>query len=878
MSKTKLHDILKIKLADIIRGNYNIEVGTEMLELYKIRQQNSPLFEQITLVRGYEAKYIREIIFVESKNKSKNDELSKTIREGFICNGTKYVRFGKSASMAKNGITAFIDDNFYAELFERSQLGVHIDKCVISKYEAYRNLIFSSCTMVDAKIPKIIIVGDFDTIIPNQYVRYVEESKGKFTDKVTGEPKTYPKRDVKEGYMDVPLSPFDGMGIHTKEVSELWGSSLGLDYNPISYQIRIPFTKGMSTEAPIKEFYRDKGITHIKDIFGAMHDVESIECIWSKSMWKCYGIFKENFGNDAFNEYMRRLDKYGFKLGISKYNHRTSTINIKTRMNFQYMQCFDFLNPKYVDYFNDRTPKKEPFDFGGIDSEGKIVKIAKYSTDLYKKIILGDKLYTLKFLGINDVVLKEVNSKYIEAILINDAMLKDICVKKYMKRMLENSISQMKYGKVFTSGFYHVAVGDIIAFLEYSGGMEVNGCLEANEMYCTGVAEGKAVSMRSPLVDPSEISPITIVKNELINKYFKYFEDTDVIMVGTKDITMPRQGGMDLDGDIIDINNEPVMINSVIPKPPIIDTTDKQTSCDVPYDLEHIIIYECNTRDNRIGEITNIATSIINKVTTNDKYKKMNEDNTSLLRIFQGKEIDFVKTGYRWQIPKSMKKHHGTIPYFLLHSYPKKLEIYEKIAKINKDVVDKEDRVDSNAYHSASAMNELCKYIETWEKKEVAWDKSCINSKDLLMNQDIECNNKHIEKEVAMLYKRFTEEFSEILRGIDEVKEGSKDSKVDIVENEKRLDILFDTYREKLKAIDITEDVLANYCVKICYRNVNSDKIFCWSMVGDKMIENLKKNSPNQVQQRIVEVPSDDTDGKDYLGRFYKLQNVESTL
>jgi hypothetical protein len=42
------------------------------------------------------------------------------------------------------------------------------------------------------------------------------------------------------------------------------------------------------------------------------------------------------------------------------------------------------------------------------------------------------------------------------------------------------------------------------------------------------------------------------------------------------------------------------------------------------------------TRDNRIGEITNVATSIENKYTTNEEVKELYSNYSSLLRIFQG--------------------------------------------------------------------------------------------------------------------------------------------------------------------------------------------------------------------------------------------------
>ena len=74
------------------------------------------------------------------------------------------------------------------------------------------------------------------------------------------------------------------------------------------------------------------------------------------------------------------------------------------------------------------------------------------------------------------------------------------------------------------------------------------------------------------------------------------------------------------------------------------------------------------TRGSRIGELTNVATSIINQNTIDPSYQKMNDDNVSLLRIFQGKEIDYLKTGVRWQMNKGLRRYLKKLPYFLLYN------------------------------------------------------------------------------------------------------------------------------------------------------------------------------------------------------------------
>ena len=66
------------------------------------------------------------------------------------------------------------------------------------------------------------------------------------------------------------------------------------------------------------------------------------------------------------------------------------------------------------------------------------------------------------------------------------------------------------------------------------------------------------------------------------------------------------------------------------------DIEDKVTAKSKPYTKENIIEYEVMTRDNRIGEITNVATSIENRYTTNEDIKELYSNYSSLLRIFQG--------------------------------------------------------------------------------------------------------------------------------------------------------------------------------------------------------------------------------------------------
>lgn len=859
--------LVKIPIRAIIEQNFNLELSNEDEIEYLIEQGNSLLFDQIKRIRKGFSKRVNEIILVEApKNPKKEKELRNILDNGFKYNNIEYIRFGKSASQGKDGITAFVDSSIYDELYKATQLDIDVDECVVSKYEAQRCLVFSSCTLIDDYMPNIIIVDEYEKQIKQQYIRYVVQKEKDFIDK-EGKLKKYNSREIEEDYYDIDLSPFDGCGCHTLEVGEKAKETLNLDYVPIGLQIRLPFFKGYSVQFDFKKYLKEELQTYtIKDIFGNTHNVDDIDCIWNTSMFKGYGIFKDKYGSDGWNKYTETISKYKYKFGISKYSHHVKDINLKTKMNFQYLQCLDLYNDKYVKKFEE---KDFSYDILSPENEGKMIEIAKYSTNFCEKIIKGDKLYTYKFLGIEDTDGYETEGKYLEAVLINDTMLKDPTIKQYIYRKLKKTITEMKFGKIYVDGFYHTVVGDIIGYLEYAAGKEPVGCLKSKEFYCDTIPKGKVLSFRSPLVCPSEVNDIDIVENDFLHKWFGHFKDQDVVMLNMYDISFPQQGGMDADGDAVLLCHDKVIVDSKINKPIIIDIQDKISAKVKPYTKANITDYEVNSRDNRIGEITNVATSISNSYTTDEKYKKINNDNISLLRIFQGKEIDFQKTGVRWHMNKALRKHLKRIPYFLLYRYPKKMNTYYTVKRKNKDIENKDDKFESNAYHSPSPMNELADYVDRWENVNVLWDKSVVDTRCLILDNTLELNNKDIIKKIKHLINEFAEKWRNAIQ--DNLK---KDTEGEYV----NLDILIDSYKKKLNKIINDEELLANYVISVSYSNMSISKTLAWRGYGEYIIQNLKNNTPAKKRTMIVETPYKTEHSHDYLGKYYELWDGEMNV
>ncbi|MBE6606523.1 MAG: hypothetical protein E7635_05760, partial [Ruminococcaceae bacterium] len=540
--KTIQYTLIKLPLKELIEQNFNVNIDhdEEIEKEYLIKQGDSPLFDQIERLRGKASEHISEMILVVAKkNPDQENALRKILNDGFIYNGDHYSRFGKSASQGKDGITAFVCDEIFDELYTITQMDIGISECVISKYESQRCLPFSSCTLIKNYMPNIVIIGEYEKTLENQLIKYVVQKEKEFTDKESGKLKKYRSREIEEGYQNIKISPFDGCGCHEYEFSKIVSSQLNLDYEIAGAQVRLPFIKGYSVYVPFRQILKEWGHEVITDVYGKKHHVDDIDCIWNTSMFKGHKIFKDKYGDAAWEEYTNTLLKYNYKLGISKYSHNLKNINKYTRMNFQYLQCLDLWNPKYVDYYNSR---KQEYSILDEQNHGKVINLAKYTTSIFKKIIKGEKFYTYKFMGVTDTDGYEPDSKYLEAALINDTMLKDPAVKQFIYRKLKKYIDEAKLGKIYCSGFYHTGVGDMFGYLQYAAGSEPTGCLHEHELYSANFRTQDIISFRSPLVDPSEVNKIKIAQNAITDKWFSHFKDQDIVMFNMYDISAPQQG------------------------------------------------------------------------------------------------------------------------------------------------------------------------------------------------------------------------------------------------------------------------------------------------------------------------------------------------
>ena len=318
-----------------------------------------------------------------------------------------------------------------------------------------------------------------------------------------------------------------------------------------------------------------------------------------------------------------------------------------------------------------------------------------------------------------------------------------------------------------------------------------------------------------------------------------------------------------------------MIVASKIEKPVILDIEDKQTARSRDYTAENLVEYEVMTRDNRIGEITNVATSIENRYTTDENLKKRYSDYCSLLRIFQGKEIDFLKTGFRWHMNRGLQKHLKQLPYFLLYNYPQKRALYEKLQEKNKGLGEGEERMKLNAYHSPSPMNELCDYICAWEKKRILWDR-CVDdladTRSLILKPGLDLT----DRAKLRICRSYINDYAAAIKLHFSQNSGTA-SHSDPGQRGFSFDLIVEHFKGRLRdELKMDETLIANYVIAASYRSLSVSKAFAWSAYGDYIIANLKQNAGSRPETAIREVPAGTEGAYEYLGKYFVFEGDDS--
>lgn len=822
----------KIKYKTSYLYNENIELSNKDINEFTVSQQYNHLFRIIIKYKLKNNEYIvnnkiDDVIFIDCKNnKNYQSVLENIVRNGVIVNGIKYLYWGKSASMSRHGVLGMVSEKMYNVVETHAMMDIKLDKVVLSKFEAYKCLLLSSCFCIEEDIPYMIVVPDYETIVKNVKIKYVDEIEKNYIDKNTGEEKIFKEKVIKEGIKDIPNCINDGAGLCSIEQAKRWQEYLKISYLPCIYMLRVPYVKGLVISVDFKTFYKEYGISEITDLWGHKHKVEDIDIILTESQYKGYKYFKQNKDYSDWERYLNLLKKYDYCIGISKWNYSHENEPRMTRCNYQTLQTLDITTQD-------------------------LIEMSSYTRKWIERILSGDLLYVLKYLGLKED--SKPSNLYMKSILYNPQMADDIKIRSYLYNLLRKTIDEIKIGKFHIKGAFKVLIPDVIFMMEYIGGLKPKGCLKEGEMYAKE-HKGNYVLNRNPHICRSEHVILKAKQNKLTQKWLNsHF--ANVCMVNAFDVTPKRLNGADCDGDLVFTHNNPIYMKGIHNDLPIVlDIEDKITAKEVEYNKENIIDFVISSLDSRIGEISNCASSYHNKCPKTEEKKRLYDDYTCLLSVVNGKEIDRAKTGVRWNVPRKIQQGVKPLPYFLKYKYHnQKRHSYAK-----------------------SKMNEHCWYIEKWQRK-LRYSNDFVNTSHCVISKDLKINSETleiIEKHLKMIIKDYKNYKSQekMARDYDRYKDFFDGLTKEEVENTYfDWESFFTKHRkELLKLIDepnFKQERLANYMTELIYNKYNGNYYdLLWGICEEGIMINLKHN---RVKPILVPKESKDGKGREYLGRKY---------
>lgn len=804
-----------------------------------------------------------------------------------------YKRLCAGAGQLRRNSALFCDAEIYNELETIMMCGLtrsKIGKINLAKFSAYFALYTSAARQV--KTPRICVVDDYEYTLKNQTVDWIYEDKDG-------------NKDIEERIIDFEINAFDGSGMISPKMANTWKEDLGLDYLPSSFIVRSAWIKGLVSIFDFHKFARE--IAHkdyIEDIWGEKYNIDDVDVILTKSQFKLWKKY------DSWQQYVYYHKKFHHIFSVARVNKKED--NLFTTLNYQYIQTNDFTTET-------------------------IKGLADYSVNWANKIMSKDYLYTILLLSstsdFQDMAIKikensTVDDKIVRALLFCPNIINDKYINQKIIRHIQNKIDKMKIGKVWVEGAYEFIIPDLYAMAEHAFGLDVKGLLPEESLWSRRwVNKGsmKITAHRSPLVAPSENRILNVYNDARCEEWYQYIQSGNIMNI--HDMTVISMSDADYDGDIILTTDNPYMVNAVKDNKKII-TYEKKKTKEQLLNANSFATMDTKSFNSKIGVITNIASNMISLKSIykpdSDEYKELDR-RIRLLRFYQGTAIDATKGDVFVPPPKYWSKKQKFIQitddmteeqkqsalvenkkiafnnriavdrkaYFFGYIYPRIRTEYDIHVKMYKDLCNqlyhmsisqlshkenktqREQKIIKNYYkympllRNNCTMNLLSYYIEDiefdnkWKKSNEQFDYTILYSK-YFVPTDKKMINK-IRKIISEAFYEYNKRMrilhtdNDILYDKDYI--DSAEQNIFIV--------ISDELKNKLYEISSNSEDIANYTI-YCFYNYfnNKSKAWLWNIFGDNIVEHLKS------KVSTINIPVESQDGSEYLGRYYKLEEV----
>ena len=576
-----------------------------------------------------------------------------------------YIAFERSASMSRENRLAFVRADVYESLRERMMLGMNIGDCQLSKLYAYNALLFTSGARYNntsiLSDKKIIVIKNPKSTIENVNVITVEDD---------GTDNPMRKYSRVEKTTDITITEFDGEGFISPRLAE----TLGREHN--SFQIRMPYIKGVVHKVDFAGFFNELGVPYIVDMWGERHDPADVDIILTDSMFKGRKWMESN--NLTWGEYLDRCAKYGHALYVSGKDKLGAQET--TELNYQFLNTLSITDEEF-------RPKNLPlgwYDSPEYDSRNWITKTTEVA---YYRLVADNGARRKYFLDdLEDVEVSTERRQYrAELIAKNGMFIDEPIFAKEISDRAENILSKYAVGKLLVAGDNRYLSDDLLRLIAFivkdslkEKGDDIYRRLEAefisgNEIYAPlpHYAENEFYTvLRSPHIARNEEALVKPIKvGALREKYFSHLGY--VIMIDSRSLIPERLGGADFDGDMVKTIADPLINKCVIRSStelPLLKIPTAEPLISDANDWYARFVTVRNTFSSRVGQISNAALNrgvlAYDENTTSEDKVHYNQD-VETLAILTGLEIDSAKSGIKPDLSEYIENKRARRSIFL---------------------------------------------------------------------------------------------------------------------------------------------------------------------------------------------------------------------
>ncbi len=588
----------------------------------------------------------------------------------------RFVAFERSASMSRKNKLAFIRANLFDSVWERMTLGMKIGKCQLAKLYAYNGLMFTSGRAIEhgfsMDADHIIVVDNPRSIVPNVATVTVEDD---------GSDAPMRRYSRVEKTADIEVLEFDGEGLVSAELGYRLDPYGYEKHDHHSFQIRMPYIKGVVHEVDFHKLFAELGVCEIIDIEGIRHPVSHVDMILTKSMCKGWGWMKEN--GLSWREYLDRCRKYGHALFVSGMDKRSQ--DGLTELNFQLLNTAAITAEEY-------RPNDLPLGWESSPENVEQTWLTKDTETAYYNTV-ADIGWQLSYFSedLDNPELEYNDRRRMRAELLgkNPAFLGEQVFQKELADKAKHIREQYGIGKLMVSGDTRYLSDDLmrlLAVIVHTTSMQaydklMKESLSGSQVYApqpTYSIPERLTILRNPHISRNEEALVTRLApvGSLREKYLSqlYY----VAMVDSRSLIPDRLGGADYDGDTVHLYAEPLLSRCVsrnydggldnasnlpllkIPaaEPLIADANDWRARFETVK----------STFSSRVGQISNAALrrSILAydeslPVEEREQYRK----ETEILTILTGLEIDSAKSGVKPELSEYLDSRAAVKSNFL---------------------------------------------------------------------------------------------------------------------------------------------------------------------------------------------------------------------